>query len=52
MKNGIRYVMLDDLSLGEHGIVKADLLNSDSNNHHYDSDQYSRLLVEGLTRVI
>lgn len=52
MKNGIRYVMLDDLSLGEHGIVKADLLNRDCNDHHYDSDQYSRLLVEGLTGVI
>ncbi|MGZ5573692.1 MAG: hypothetical protein ACXWEO_01565 [Methylobacter sp.] len=41
--------MLDDLSLGEHGIVKADLLNNDRNDHHYDPDQYSRLLVEGLT---
>lgn len=51
-QNGIRYVMLDDLSLGEHGIVKADLLNSDSSDHHYDQDRYSRLLVEGLTGVI
>jgi hypothetical protein len=52
MQNGIRYIMLDDLSLGDGGIVKADLLNSDSSNHHYDQDQYSRLLVEGLTGVI
>lgn len=51
-QNGIRYIMLDDLSLGEHGIVKTDLLNSDSSDHHYDQDQYSRLLVEGLTGVI
>lgn len=51
-QNGIRYIMLDDLSLGEHGIVKAGLLNSDSSDHHYDQDQYSRLLVEGLTGVI
>ncbi|MCK9398207.1 MAG: SGNH/GDSL hydrolase family protein, partial [Methylobacter sp.] len=47
-QNGIRYVMLDDLSLGEHGIVKNGLRNSDCNDHHYDSEQYSRLLVEGL----
>ena len=51
-QNGIRYIMLDDLSLGEHGIVKADLLNNDRSDHHYDPDQYSRLLVEGLTGVI
>lgn len=51
-QNGIRYIMLDDLSLGEHGIVKTELLNSDSNNHHYDAEQYSQLLVEGLAGVI
>jgi len=44
--------MLDDLSLGDGGIVKAELLNSDCNDHHYDSEQYSRLLVEGLTGVV
>jgi len=52
LQNGIRYIMLDDVSLGDGGIVKADLLNSDSSNHHYDAEQYSRLLVEGLTGVI
>ena len=52
VQNDIRYIMLDDLSLGEHGIVKADLLNSNYSDHHYDPDQYSRLLVEGLTGVI
>ncbi len=51
-QNDIRYIMLDGLSLGKHGIVKAELLNSDSNNHHYDPEQYSRLLVEGLAGVI
>ncbi|MGZ8903912.1 MAG: SGNH/GDSL hydrolase family protein [Methylobacter sp.] len=51
-QNGIRYIMLDDLSLGDDGIVKTELLNSDSSNHHYDQDRYSRLLVEGLTGVI
>jgi len=52
LQNDIRYIMLDDLSIGDGGIVKAELLNSDCNNHHYDPDQYSRLLVEGLTGVI
>lgn len=51
-QNGIHYIMLDDLSLGEHGVVKAELLNNDVSNHHYDPDQYSRLLVEGLAAVI
>lgn len=51
-QNGISYIMLDDLSLGDGGIVKAELLNSDCNDHHYDAEQYSRLLVEGLTGVI
>jgi len=51
-QNRIRYLMLDDLSLGEHGIVKADLLNNERSNHHYDPDPYSRLLVEGLTGVL
>lgn len=51
-QNGIRYLMLDTASLGDGGIVRADLLNSDSNDHHYDPDRYSRLLTEGLTGVI
>lgn len=52
MRNGIRYVMLDDVSLGDNGIVKAELLNSDSSNHHYDQDRYACLLIEGLTGVV
>ncbi|MGZ5007698.1 MAG: SGNH/GDSL hydrolase family protein [Methylobacter sp.] len=52
MRNGIRYIMLDDDSLGDCGIVKTDLLNCDSSNHHYDPDRYSRLLVDGLAGVI
>ncbi|MDI1279185.1 SGNH/GDSL hydrolase family protein [Methylobacter sp.] len=51
-QNDIRYIMLDDVSLGDHGIVKTELLNSNSSNHHYDPERYSRLLVERLTGVI
>jgi len=52
LKNDIRYIMLDDLSLGDGGIVKAELLNSDHSNHHYAQDQYARLLVEGLSGMV
>lgn len=51
-QNDIRYLMLDDLSLGENGIVKAELLNSDCSDHHYDAEQYSRMLTQGLTGVV
>ncbi len=51
-QNDIRYIMLDALSLGDGGIVKAELLNNDCSDHHYDPEQYSRLLVEGLMGVI
>jgi hypothetical protein len=51
-QNSIRYLMLDAVSLGEDGIVKAALLNSDRNDHHYNQEQYSLLLVEGLTGVL
>jgi hypothetical protein len=51
-QNAIRYLMLDPVSLGEHGIVKAKLLNSDCSNHHYDPDRYARLLIDGLTGTI
>lgn len=51
-QHNIRYIMLDHVSLGECGTVKADLLNSDCSNHHYDPEQYSSLLVEGLAGVI
>jgi hypothetical protein len=45
-QNDIRYIMLDGLSLGDSGIVKSELLNGDCNDHHYDQDQYARLLVD------
>ncbi|MFZ2405847.1 MAG: SGNH/GDSL hydrolase family protein [Methylobacter sp.] len=51
-QSNIRYIMLDAESLGENGIVKASLLNNDSSDHHYDPEQYSRLLADRLTGVI
>ncbi|MGZ5802127.1 MAG: hypothetical protein ACXWJZ_16015 [Burkholderiaceae bacterium] len=52
VENDIRYIMLDTQSLGEGGIVKTDLLNSDRSNHHYDQDRYADLLIKGLAGVI
>ncbi|MBL6986827.1 MAG: SGNH/GDSL hydrolase family protein [Methylobacter sp.] len=50
-QNNIRYLMLDHLSIGEHGIVKAELLNRNCADHHYNAEPYSKLLVEGLAGV-
>jgi hypothetical protein len=52
VQNDMCYIMLDSESLGEDGVVKTDLLNSDRNNHHYDQDRYADLLVDGLAGVI
>jgi hypothetical protein len=51
-QNDICYIMLDGESLGEGGVVKTDLLNSDRSNHHYDQDRYAELLIKGLAGVI
>jgi hypothetical protein len=52
VQNAIRYIMLDSVSLGDDGIIRTDLLNSDCNNHHYDQDQYADLLIEELAGVL
>lgn len=52
VQNDMCYIMLDSESLGEDGVVKTDLLNSDRSNHHYDQDRYADLLVDGLAGVI
>ena len=51
-KNGICYLMLDNESLGENGIVKTTLLNSNPQDHHYDAEIYATLLVEKLATVL
>jgi hypothetical protein len=51
-QNNIRYIMLDDASLGDDGIVASHLLNSDPNDHHYDQDSYARLLIERLADAL
>jgi len=49
-ENGIHYLHLDAESLGPDGRVRADLLNPDISDHHYDRDAYRRLLLFALAR--
>jgi hypothetical protein len=44
----VSYIMLDEESLGEDGLVKRDLLNSDTNNHHYNIDKYAALIIKHM----
>jgi len=48
----IAFVMLDGLSLGENDVVAENLLNSNPNDHHYNPDVYSQLLIDHLTKII
>lgn len=52
MQHGISHIMLDEVSLGEDGVVAEWLLNRDHSDHHYDPDAYARLLVESLSDVL
>lgn len=51
-QHAIRHIMLDDISIGENGIVSNSLLNRDSRDHHYDQDSYARLLIEQLVNIL
>jgi hypothetical protein len=51
-QHGISYIMLDDISLGENGMVINTLVNNDPNDHHYDQDTYSSLLINHLSNYL
>ncbi len=51
-QHNISYIMLDDVCVGEDGVIKKELLNSNPNDHHYDPDAYSALLIERLTSAL
>lgn len=51
-QRGICYIMLDNVSLGEGDVVTRELLNSNPNDHHYEPNIYSRLLIEHLAGVL
>ena len=47
-QQNIAYVMLDEVCLGADGLIRKEFLNRHPNDHHYDSDAYSALLIERL----
>ena len=49
---GAEFVSLDGVSIGEDGLVSADLLNADPNDHHYDHSRYAALIVRYAVPMI
>lgn len=47
-KRGITYISLDEVSLGEDGLVKKDLLSKNPNDHHYDQGHFAKLIQKRL----
>ena len=47
-KNNIKYINLDNQSLGENGLVKNYLKNHDPKDHHYDNKKYTKMLIKNL----
>lgn len=48
----IQYINLDDASLGKNSLVKKDLKNKNSTDHHYDKKQYSKLIITHLRQLL
>jgi hypothetical protein len=51
-EKGFYYLNFDSESLGDDGLVKASLLNSNSNDHHYNMARYADLIIPGLKAII
>lgn len=51
-KNGIKYINLDNQSLGEDGLVKEYLKNPDPKDHHYDNKKYAKMIIENLKACV
>lgn len=51
-ENNIRFVSLDKKVLGENGILKPEFFHSDPNNHHYNPEIYSKMLIGELKNFI
>ena len=46
--HGIEFISLDAESLGRDGLVRAELLNPDPNDHHYAPRPYAKILLKPL----
>lgn len=49
---GIQYINLDQESLGDNGLIKPELKNSNKHDHHYDKTAYSKMIIRHLERII
>ena len=49
---GIVYINLDADSLGSDGLVKAELLNRNALNHHYEKRTFARMLSGRVSHVV
>jgi len=49
---GVSYLGLDEDSLGQDGLVAAELRNQDPMNHHYDQLKYAKLLTPKLRTIL
>ncbi len=47
-KTGVRYVDLDEKSIGANGVVKNSLLNKDETDHHYSNEKYITMLRKNI----
>ena len=51
-KNNIFYLSFDDETLGDNGLLKSEILNINGNDHHYDFEKYSHLIINKLKAIL
>ena len=52
LQQNISYIMLDNMCVSKFGMIRKELVNRNPNDHHYDPDSYSVLLIEGLRNAL
>lgn len=52
LNTGIKFINLDDVSLGSNGLVKHKLMNTDTANHHYSKLPYAKLIARELKDIM
>lgn len=52
LQQNISYIMLDNMCVSKFGMIRKELVNRNPNDHHYDPDAYSVLLIEGLRNAL
>jgi hypothetical protein len=48
IQSGMQYVLLDQDSMGESGLIKESLRNKNRGDHHYDASEHVQLLTKHL----